>query len=74
MSPGYFDVFKIPILSGRAFTEQDNEAAPPVVLINEAMAKQFWPTQNPLGQQIVIGNGLGPNFQDVPRQVIGVVG
>ncbi|MGB7435451.1 MAG: FtsX-like permease family protein [Candidatus Acidiferrum sp.] len=74
VSPGYFDVFKIPILSGRAFTEQDNEAAPPVVLINEAMAKQFWPTQNPLGQQIVIGNGLGPNFQDVPRQVIGVVG
>jgi putative ABC transport system permease protein len=54
VSPGYFDVFKIPILRGRGFTEQDSEAAPPVVLINETMAKQFWPNQNPLGQQIVI--------------------
>ena len=74
VSPGYFDVFKIPILSGRSFTEQDDEAAPPVVLINEAMAKEFWPNQNPLGQQIVIGNGLGPRFKDVPRQIIGIVG
>jgi predicted permease len=73
VSPGYFDVFKIPILSGRGFTEQDDEAALPVVLINEAMAKQFWPNQNPLGQQIVIGNGLGPRFKDVPRQIIGIV-
>ncbi|HTF65839.1 MAG TPA: ABC transporter permease, partial [Edaphobacter sp.] len=74
VSPGYFDVFNIPILRGRGFTEQDNEAAPPVVLINEAMAKRFWPNQNPLGQQIVIGNGLGPRFKDVPRQIVGVVG
>jgi putative ABC transport system permease protein len=35
---------------------------------------QFWPNQNPLGQQIVIGNGLGPRFKDVPRQIIGIVG
>jgi putative ABC transport system permease protein len=74
VSPGYFDVFKIPILRGRSFTEQDNEAAPPVVLVNEAMAKRYWPNQNPLGQQIVIGNGLGPRFKDVPRQIIGIVG
>jgi putative ABC transport system permease protein len=74
VSPGYFDVFKIPILRGRSLTERDNEAAPPVVLVNEAMAKQFWPNQNPLGEQIVIGNGLGPRFKDVPRQIIGVVG
>jgi len=74
VSPGYFDVFKIPVLRGRTFTEQDNEGAPPVVLINEAMAKQFWPNQNPLGQQIVIGNGLGPQFKDVPRKIIGIVG
>jgi putative ABC transport system permease protein len=73
VSPGYFDVFKIPVLSGRSFTLQDDEAAPPVVLINEAMAKEFWPNQNPLGQQIVIGNGLGSIFKDVPRQIIGIV-
>ena len=74
VSPGYFEVFKIPILRGRGFTVQDSEAAPPVVVINEAMAKQFWPNQNPLGEQIVIGGGLGPRFKDVPRQVIGIVG
>jgi putative ABC transport system permease protein len=73
-SPGYFDVFKIPILRGRAFTEHDNSTAPRVVLINESMAKKFWPNQNPLGQQIVIGRGLGPKFEDVPREIIGVVG
>jgi putative ABC transport system permease protein len=74
VSPGYFDVFRIPILRGRGFTVQDDEAAPPVVLVNEAMAKQFYPNQNPLGEQIVIGNGLGPRFKDVPRQIIGIVG
>jgi putative ABC transport system permease protein len=74
VSPGYFDVLNIPVLSGRSFTEQDGEAAPAVVLINESMAKQFWPNQNPLGQQIVIGNGLGPRFKDVSRQIIGIVG
>jgi predicted permease len=74
VSQGYFDVFKIPILRGRGFTEHDNEAGPPVVLINEAMATQFWPNQNPLGQQIIIGNGLGVQFKDVPRQIIGIVG
>ena len=66
VSPGYFDVFRIHILRGRSFTERDNQAAPPVVLINEAMAKRFWPNQNPLGQQILIGMSLGPKFKDVP--------
>jgi putative ABC transport system permease protein len=74
VSPGYFDVFKIPILRGRGFTAQDNESAPPVVLINEAMAKRFWPNQNPLGNQITIGENLGPRYKDVPRQIIGIVG
>ncbi len=74
VSPGYFDVFKIPVLRGRSFTEQDSDAVPPVVLINEAMAQEFWPNQYPLGQQIVIGNGLGRQFRDVPRQIVGIVG
>ena len=42
ISPGYFEVFKIPIKRGRTLTERDDRLAPPVVLINEAMAKQFW--------------------------------
>ena len=43
-SPGYFEVFKIPVKRGRAFNERDDAGAPPVVVINEAMARQFWKT------------------------------
>lgn len=74
VSPGYFSVFKIPILRGRDFTNSDTAAAPGVVLITQAMAKQFWPKENPVGQQIVIGKGVGPEFEEPPRQIVGVVG
>jgi predicted permease len=74
VSPGYFSLFKIPILRGREFAESDTASAPGVVLINEAMAKQFWPKENPVGQQIVIGKEVGPDFVEPARQIIGVVG
>jgi putative ABC transport system permease protein len=45
-----------------------------VVIINEAMAKQYWPKHDALGSQIVIGKGGGPEFEEGPRQVVGVVG
>jgi predicted permease len=73
-SPGYFDVFKIPVLRGRDFSVQDTTGAPGVVLINEAMAKQYWPKANPVGQQIIIGKGVGPEFEEPARQIIGIVG
>ena len=73
-SPGYFDVFKIPILRGRNFTDSDVAGAPGVVLINESMAKQFWPKENPVGQQIIIGKGVGPEFEEPARQIVGIVG
>jgi predicted permease len=73
VSPGYFGVFKIPILRGRDFTQQDDAGAPPVVLINETMARHFWPGRDPIGEQIIIGKSIGPVFQDAPRQIIGVV-
>ena len=72
-SPGYLSVFKIPLVRGRDFTEQDDGSAPGVAIINEAMAKQYWPKQNPVGQQILIGKGVGPQFVEDPRQIIGVV-
>jgi len=44
-------------------------------LINEAMAKQFWKNgQNPVGQQIVIGHGVGPEFEEPARLIVGIVG
>src|ERR1700733_2023130 len=73
-SPGYFEAFKIPILRGRDFTDRDVAGAPGVVIINEAMAKKYWPKEDPLGQQIVIGKGVGPEYEEPPRQIIGIVG
>ncbi len=74
ISQGYFDVFKIPILRGRAFTDQDNRASPGVAVINQAMARRFWPKGDPLNQRLVIGKGVGPAFEEPARQIIGIVG
>jgi predicted permease len=73
VSWNYFNTFKIPLLRGRMFTEQDNGSAPGVVIINEAMAKQFWPKGDPLKDRLQIAPGPGP-FAELARQVIGVVG
>jgi predicted permease len=73
-APGYCNTFKIPILRGRDFTEHDTASSTPVALINEALAKRYWPNQNPVGQQIVIGHGVGPEFEEPARVIIGVVG
>ncbi|MBZ5626155.1 MAG: FtsX-like permease family protein, partial [Acidobacteriia bacterium] len=74
VSPHYFQAFKIPVLRGRAFRETDVTNSARVVLINEKMAKQYWPKEDPLGQVITIGKGLGPEFDDPPRQIVGIVG
>jgi putative ABC transport system permease protein len=74
VSPHYFDVFKIPIQRGRSFTDRDDGGGAGVVLINEAMAHEFWPKENPVGQLLSIGKGMGGAFQEPPRQIIGVVG
>ncbi|MDE3171280.1 MAG: ABC transporter permease [Acidobacteriota bacterium] len=74
VSPGYFEVYRIPLLRGRTFTVQDTSASEPVVIINESMAKQFWPKGDALGARITIGKGLGPQFVDLPREIVGIVG
>jgi putative ABC transport system permease protein len=75
VSPGYFDAFKIPMLRGRDFTSNDTAASQGVAIINDAMAKQFWKNgANPVGQQIVIGHGVGPEFEEPARLIVGVVG
>jgi putative ABC transport system permease protein len=73
-SPGYLSVFKVPIVQGRDFNTQDTTGAAGVVIINETMAKQYWPKGSPIGEQIVIGRGVGPEFDEPARQIIGVVG
>ena len=73
ISWSYFSTFEIPLLHGRAFTEQDDSVAPGVVIINQAMARQYWPESDPLRDRILIGAG-GPAFGEPPRQIVGVVG
>lgn len=51
-SPGFFATVGAPILRGREFLESDAATAMPVTVINEAMAKKFWPGQDPIGKQV----------------------
>ena len=74
VSWSYFDTFKVPVLNGRNFTEHDDGSAPGVVIINEAMAKEYWPQGDPLSDRLLIGVGAGPVFAELPRQIIGVTG
>jgi predicted permease len=52
VTPGYLSLFRIPVLRGRDFTDNDNADAPGVDLINEALARKFWPNEDPVGQHI----------------------
>jgi predicted permease len=76
VSPGYFEVFKVPVKRGRTFAETDDKTSRPVVVINQAMAKKFWKNADPLRDQILIGGGA-TNMHELasepPRQIIGVV-
>jgi len=74
VSPGYFEVFKIPLRRGRTFNERDTAASTKVVIINEAMAKQYWPNADPLADKLLIGQGVMREFAaETDRQIIGVV-
>jgi putative ABC transport system permease protein len=71
----FFDVFKIPIVRGRGFTERDNAAGQPVVVINQAFARKYWKKdENPIGHRLIIGSGMGPDFAQPPREIVGVAG
>jgi putative ABC transport system permease protein len=64
----YFKVLRVPVLRGREFTDLDTLSTTPVALINETMAKQFWPNEDPIGQTISI-----QFYNDQPRQIVGIV-
>jgi predicted permease len=74
VSPHYFRAFQIPLLRGRTFTDSDLGNSTRVVIINQVMAKKYWKNQDPIGQVIIIGKGLGPQFDDPPREIVGVAG
>ena len=74
VSAGYFEVFRMPVKRGRTFNERDTKSSPPVCMINEAMAKRFWPKGDPLNDRLIIGRGVVREFADEPeRQIVGIV-
>lgn len=75
-SSDYFRVMGIQLKKGRYFTDRDTEEAPPVALINEAMARLFWPDEDPLGKRIRIDfpRDLANYGPPVSREIVGVVG
>ena len=70
-SDGYFRTLGIPLLQGRLFEDRDTMDSPHVALISEALAREKWPNQNPLGRTIEFGNMDGDLR---PLTVVGVVG
>src|SRR5665647_84301 len=65
----FFSVMKVPLRAGRLFTIQDDSASTPVIIVNEAFAKKYWPGQSPLGKRVSAGYN-----SDTLRAVVGVVG
>jgi putative ABC transport system permease protein len=71
VSPDYFRALEIPLIRGRFFRDADKADAPPVIIVNQAFAKKFWPKQDAVGKRIVMG-GMSehPNW----ITIVGVVG
>ncbi len=79
VSAGYFQAMGIPLLRGRLFDDRDWMGSPGVIVISEAMARKFWPREDPLGKRITYNRGIdGPGRQDVggpgSREIVGIVG
>ena len=70
VSPDYFRVMGVPLRDGRTFTGADNLAAPPVVIINENMARRFWPNESAVGKRFKYGSA---DSQGPFMTVVGVV-
>jgi putative ABC transport system permease protein len=69
VSPAYFGVLKAPVVRGREFRREDTSSSTPVALVNERIARRFWPAQSPLGKRIRLAGASEPS-----REIVGVVG
>jgi len=66
----YFRTMEVPLIAGRDFTISDTSKSQPVAVIDQTLARRYWPGENPLGQQIKFGFGAGPQG----LTIVGVVG
>ena len=73
ISPEYFSVLNVPVLRGRGLSDTDRLGATPVAIINEAMARRYWPTGDALRDRIIVFPGVVPDDEPA-RQVVGIVG
>ena len=71
VSPGYFDVLRIPLIAGRFPREQEPSHT---AVISQALARKYFPHADPVGQTIVVGSGLGPGYESGATEIIGVAG
>src|SRR5260370_3271808 len=60
----YFQALRVPLLKGRYMTDADNATAPPVVIINQTFARQFFPNKDPIAKHIDVGGG-NPGFSEI---------
>jgi len=65
ISPRFFQSMGIPLISGRIFTQDDRQGTPPVAIVNQSLARQYWPGENPLGRRLRINNGDEPPWLEV---------
>ncbi len=70
VSPDYFKALRIQLLKGRVFNEGDGGDTPPVLVINEAMARQYWPNEDPIGRRVSFNSR---DNQPIWREIVGVV-
>jgi putative ABC transport system permease protein len=73
VGPDYFATIRVPLTRGRSFDDRDRAGSPGVVIINESMARRFWPEENPIGRQITHDLSIVPG-QPTTREIVGVVG
>jgi putative ABC transport system permease protein len=66
ISPDYFATMGIQVVRGRVFTARDDENGPPVAIINETMARRFWPNEDPVGRRLT-------SYAGVSREIVGIV-
>ena len=75
VSPDYFQTLGIPLLQGRSFETRDRAERPQVAIIDETMAREFWPDESPIGRRVAFEfRGTRESPEPVWREVVGVVG
>ena len=72
VTPNYFQAVRVPIRRGRAFTDRDDRNAPPVAIVTESFAKQYFPGEDPVGKRIIPNGSVDPGKPPV-REIVGVV-